>query len=140
VEIPKANGGFRKLGIPTVSDRIAQIVAKLIIEPIVDTMFHPDSYGYRPGRSAKRAVAVTRQRCWRYDWVVEFDTKAAFDQIDHGSDSNAQALWLYRSKTRAMGQTEIQNTDAAPAARCGMASKDEGNLPHMVLPQACRRK
>ncbi|KJK25360.1 DNA polymerase [Burkholderiaceae bacterium 16] len=84
VEIPKANGGFRKLGIPTVSDRIAQTVAKLIIEPILDPMFHPDSYGYRPGRSAKQAVAVTRQRCWRYDWVVEFDIKAAFDQIDHG--------------------------------------------------------
>jgi RNA-directed DNA polymerase len=84
VEIPKANGGLRKLGIPTVSDRIAQTVAKLSIEPILDPMFHPDSYGYRPGRSAKQAVAVTRQRCWRYDWVVEFDIKAAFDQIDHG--------------------------------------------------------
>lgn len=84
VEIPKANGGFRKLGIPTVSDRVAQTVAKLIIEPNLDPMFHPDSYGYRPGRSAKQAVAVTRQRCWRYDWMVEFDIKAAFDQIDHG--------------------------------------------------------
>lgn len=84
VEIPKKTGGFRKLGIPTVSDRIAQTVVKLIIEPILDRMFHPDSYGYRPGKSAKQAVAVTRQRCWQYDWVVEFDIKAAFDQIDHG--------------------------------------------------------
>jgi RNA-directed DNA polymerase len=84
VEIPKAKGGFRKLGIPTVSDRIAQTVVKLLIEPILDPMFHPDSYGYRPGRSAKQAVAVTRTRCWQYDWVVEFDIKAAFDQIDHG--------------------------------------------------------
>lgn len=84
VEIPKAKGGTRKLGIPTVSDRIAQTVAKSIIEPIVDPMFHPDSYGYRPGKSAKQAVAVTRKRCWQYAWVVEFDVKSAFDQIDHG--------------------------------------------------------
>jgi RNA-directed DNA polymerase len=84
VEIPKAKGGTRKLGIPTVSDRIAQTVVKLLIEPILDPMFHPDSYGYRPGRSAKQAIAVTRKRCWQYDWVVEFDIKAAFDQIDHG--------------------------------------------------------
>lgn len=83
VEIPKAKGGTRKLGIPTVSDRIAQSVVKHMIEPILDPVFHPDSYGYRPGRSAKQAIAVTRKRCWRYDWVVEFDIKAAFDQIDH---------------------------------------------------------
>src|ERR1039458_9626764 len=84
VEIPKAKGGFRKLGIPTVSDRIAQTVVKLIIEPILDPIFHPDSYGYRPGRSAKQAIAVTRKRCWQFDGVVEFDIKGAFDQIDHG--------------------------------------------------------
>ena len=84
VEIPKAKGGFRKLGIPTVSDRIAQTVVKLNIEPILDPLFHPDSYGYRPGRSAKQAVAITRNRCWQYDWVVEFDIQAAFDDIDHG--------------------------------------------------------
>jgi len=84
VEIPKAKGGTRKLGIPTVSDRIAQTVVKRIIEPVLDPIFHPNSYGYRPGRSAKQAIAVTRKRCWQYDWVVEFDIKAAFDQIDHG--------------------------------------------------------
>lgn len=83
VEIPKATGGVRKLGVPTVSDRIAQTVVKLVIEPVLDPIFHPDSYGYRPGRSAKQAVAITRTRCWRYDWVVEFDIKAAFDEIDH---------------------------------------------------------
>ena len=84
VEIPKAKGGTRKLGIPTVSDRIAQTVVKLLIEPMLEPIFHPDSYGYRTGRSAKQAIAVTRKRCWQYDWVVEFDIKAAFDQIDHG--------------------------------------------------------
>jgi len=83
VEIPKATGGTRKLGVPTVSDRVAQAVAKLMIEPVLDPLFHPDSYGYRPGKSAKQAIAVTRKRCWQYDWVVEFDIKAAFDQIDH---------------------------------------------------------
>ena len=84
VEIPKAKGGTRKLGIPTVSDRIAQTVVKRIIEPILDPIFHEDSYGYRPGKSAKQAVAVTRKRCWQYAWVVEFDIKSAFDQIDYG--------------------------------------------------------
>jgi RNA-directed DNA polymerase len=83
VEIPKATGGTRKLGVPTVSDRTAQTVVKLMIEPILDPIFHEDSYGYRPGKSAKQAIAVTRKRCWKYDWVVEFDIKAAFDQIDH---------------------------------------------------------
>jgi RNA-directed DNA polymerase len=84
VEIPKAKGGTRKLGIPTVSDRIAQTVVKRIIEPTLDPIFHQDSYGYRPGKSAKQAVAVTRKRCWQYAWVVEFDIKSAFDHIDHG--------------------------------------------------------
>src|SRR5262245_56765024 len=83
VEIPKASGGTRKLGVPTVADRVTQTVVKLIIEPTTETIFHPDSYGYRPRRSAKQAVAITRERCWRYAWVVEFDIKAAFDQIDH---------------------------------------------------------
>ena len=84
VAIPKASGGTRKLGVPTVADRIAQTVVKILVEPILDPIFHADSYGYRPGRSAKQAVAATRKRCWQYDWVVEFDIKAAFDQIDHG--------------------------------------------------------
>lgn len=84
VEIPKAKGGTRKLGIPTVSDRIAQTVVKRTIEPVLEPIFHQDSYGYRPGKSAKHAVAVTRKRCWQFAWVVEFDIKSAFDQIDHG--------------------------------------------------------
>lgn len=83
VEIPKKKGGTRKLGVPTVADRIAQTVVKQIIEPKLDAMFHPDSYGYRPSKSAKQAIAVTRKRCWQYDWVVEFAIKTAFDQIDH---------------------------------------------------------
>lgn len=84
VEIPKKSGGIRMLGIPTVADRIAQMVVKLYFEPKVEPHFHRDSYGYRPGKSAIDAVAVTRERCWRYDWLLEFDIKGLFDNIDHG--------------------------------------------------------
>jgi RNA-directed DNA polymerase len=83
VEIPKKNGGKRILGVPTVADRVAQMVVKIYFEPQVEPHFHPDSYGYRPGKSATDALAVTRQRCWRYDWVLEFDIKGLFDNIDH---------------------------------------------------------
>jgi len=81
VPIPKKAGGFRNLNIPTVEDRIAQMVAKLYLEPKVEPIFHPDSYGYRPGRSAHDALATTRKRCWRYDWVLEFDIRGLFDNI-----------------------------------------------------------
>jgi RNA-directed DNA polymerase len=83
VSIPKKNGGERILGIPTVGDRVAQMVAKRTFEPLVEPFFLPDSYGYRPGKSALDAVAVTRRRCWQYDWVLEFDIKGLFDNIDH---------------------------------------------------------
>ncbi|MDP2857221.1 MAG: group II intron reverse transcriptase/maturase [Bacillota bacterium] len=83
VEIPKKSGGKRVLGVPTVADRVAQMVVKIYFEPKVEPHFHPDSYGYRPGKSAADALAVTRQRCWRYDWVLEFDIKGLFDNIDH---------------------------------------------------------
>ena len=82
VPIPKKAGGFRSLGIPTVNDRVAQMVAKLYLEPQVEPIFHSDSYGYRPGKSAHDALGVTRKRCWRYDWVLEFDIKGLFDSID----------------------------------------------------------
>lgn len=83
VEIPKKAGGTRILGVPTVADRVAQMVAKIYFEPLVEPHFHPNSYGYRPGRSAVDALTVTRQRCWRYDWLLEFDIKGLFDNIDH---------------------------------------------------------
>ena len=83
VEIPKKNGGKRVLGIPTVADRVAQMVAKIYFEPKVEPYFHKDSYGYRPGKSAIDALTITRQRCWKYDWVLEFDIKGLFDNIDH---------------------------------------------------------
>ena len=83
VPIPKKTGGERILGVPTVADRIAQMVIKLIFEPCVEPHFLSDSYGYRPNKSALDAVGITRQRCWQYDWVVEFDIKGLFDNLDH---------------------------------------------------------
>src|SRR5687768_16681083 len=83
VSIPKKSGGERILGVPTVADRVAQMVVKQVIELILDSIFLADSYGYRPNKSALDAVGVTRERCWKYDWVLEFDIKGLFDNIDH---------------------------------------------------------
>jgi RNA-directed DNA polymerase len=83
VPIPKKSGGVRILGIPTVADRIAQTAVKMWLEPQLDPIFRDDSYGYRPGKSALEAIAVTRRRCWDYDWVVEFDIRGLFDNLDH---------------------------------------------------------
>ena len=83
VNIEKRGGGSRPLGIPTVSDRIAQAVVKGYLEPELEKHFHPDSYGYRPGKSALNAVGVARERCWRYAWVLDLDIKSYFDTISH---------------------------------------------------------
>jgi RNA-directed DNA polymerase len=86
VEIPKAAGrGVRILGVPTVDDRIAQTVAAMQLESAVEPIFHPDSYGYRPGRSALDAVGQCRERCWRNDWVVDLDIRAFLDAASHCS-------------------------------------------------------
>lgn len=83
VNIPKAKGGKRLLGIPTVGDRVAQSVVKSMLEPMLEQIFHEDSYGYRPSRSAHMAILITRKRCWKYDWILEFDIKGMFDNISH---------------------------------------------------------
>ena len=73
VDIPKKSGGTRCLGIPTVIDRVAQMTARMYLEPLLEPLFHPDSYGYRPKKSAHKAVAITRKRCWKYSWVIDLD-------------------------------------------------------------------
>ena len=83
VAIPKASGGDRMLGIPTVGDRVAQMVVKMHFEPLVEPIFHKNSFGYRPGRSPLQAVGQARQQCFTYPWVMEFDIKGLFDNIDH---------------------------------------------------------
>jgi group II intron reverse transcriptase/maturase len=83
VEIRKRGGGTRPLGVPTVSDRIAQAVVKAYLEPELEPHFHADSYGYRPGKSALEAVGVARTRCWRYAWTLDLDIRAFFDTIPH---------------------------------------------------------
>ena len=91
VEIEKDTGGIRPLGIPTVADRVAQTVVKMVLEPQVEPSFHPDSYGYRPDKSALDAVGVARQRCWDADWVIDLDIRACFDSLDHALVERAVA-------------------------------------------------
>ena len=79
VEIPKEDGGKRPLGIPTVADRVAQTVVTMVLEPMVEPQFHPDSYGYRPRKSALDAVGMARRRCWSADWVIDLDIKGFLD-------------------------------------------------------------
>ena len=82
VEIPKPHGGgTRVLGVPTVADRVAQTVVAMYLEPLVEARFHPDSYGYRPGKSAHQAVETCRKRCWSFDWVIDLDIQAFFDTV-----------------------------------------------------------
>ena len=99
VEIDKKGGGQRRLGVPTVADRIAQMVAKIYFEPEIECIFHPDSYGYRPNKSALDAVGMARKRCWRYDWVLDLDIKGFFDNISHellmrAVGKHTQCKWL----------------------------------------------
>jgi RNA-directed DNA polymerase len=126
VEIPKANGGVRPLGIPTVADRVAQTVVKMVLEPEVEPIFHPSSYGYRPGRSALDAVGAARERCWKFDWVIDLDIKSFFDTISHELIERAVAhhtdlgwvhlyvkRWLNAPVERADG-TLMERTEGTP--------------------------
>lgn len=124
VSIPKKSGGSRILGIPTVSDRIAQMVVKIVFEPEVEPHFLPDSYGYRPNKSALDAVAVTRQRCWQSNWVLEFDIKGLFDNISHellmkAVRTHTQNKWVLLYIERWL-RAPMQYTDGSQIARtCG---------------------
>ena len=83
VEIPKKDGKVRKLGVPTISDRVGQMAVKMYIEPRLEKIFSPNSYGYRPKRNAHQALESVRKNCWKTDWVIDLDIKGFFDNIDH---------------------------------------------------------
>ena len=130
VAIPKKSGGERTLGIPTVTDRIAQMVVKLKLEPEVDSSFIDDSYGYRPKRSAIDAIEVTRKRCWQYDWVLEYDIKSLFDTIPHdllmkAVEKHTQCSWviLYikrwlNAPIQGLDNQQHERTCGTPQVRC----------------------
>lgn len=99
VEIPKVDGSKRPLGIPTIQDRVAQAVVRARLEPSVEKLFHKDSYGYRPNKSAPQAVGTCRERCWKYDWVLDVDIQKFFDTIDHdlvmkAVDKHCKESWM----------------------------------------------
>src|SRR6266567_4030801 len=121
VEIPKASGGVRILGVPTVADRIAQTVVAMFLERLVEPIFHPDSYGYRPRRSALDAVARCRERCWRNDWVIDLDVRAFFDSVDHSLmlkavQRHTDAKWVLLYVTRWLS-APLQRADGSLVAR-----------------------
>ena len=121
VEIPKKGGGGRILGIPTVADRVAQMVAKLYLEPMVEPSFHSDSYGYRPNKSAKDAITVTRKRCWQYDWVIDMDIKGFFDNMEHEKvmlalERHTNLRWIHLYVTRWL-KAPIQSRDGKSKER-----------------------
>jgi len=126
VEIPKAGGqGVRTLGVPAVADRVAQTVVRMYLEPLVEPIFHPDSYGYRPKKSALDAVGTCRQRCWRSDWVIDLDIRAFFDTVPHdlvlkavarhlGHDTDQRWILLYVQRWLT---APLQRPDGALVAR-----------------------
>lgn len=150
VEIPKSDGKKRKLGIPTVSDRIAQTVVKIYLEPEIDPVFHSDSYGYRPRKSALEAVGVTRQRCWQYDYVIDLDIKGFFDNLDHelvmkAVKKHTESKWILlyierwlKAPAQDMQGTLIQREQGTPQG--GVISPLIANLfLHYVLDEWMKR-
>jgi RNA-directed DNA polymerase len=121
VEIPKGSGGVRILGVPTVADRIAQTVVAMHLERLVEPIFHPDSYGYRPRRSALDAVARCRERCWQNDWVIDLDVRAFFDSVDHSLmlkavQRHTDAKWVLLYVARWL-RAPMRQPDGTLAAR-----------------------
>ena len=130
VAIPKKNGGKRILGIPTVEDRVAQMVAKMYLEPKVEPIFYEDSYGYRPNKSAIDAIEIIRKRCWKYEWVLEFDVKGLFDNIRHDYliklvERHTKEKWIIiyvkrwlKTPFKMQDGTIIERTAGTPQGRC----------------------
>jgi RNA-directed DNA polymerase len=121
VEIPKKGGGLRPLGIPTIADRIGQTVVRGLLEPELELIFHKDSYGYRPGKSALAALMQARDRCWERNWVVDFDIRGYFDNIPHGLLMKAvarhcQSRWMLLYIERWL-KAPLQRTDGTIVER-----------------------
>ncbi len=121
VEIPKHGGGVRTLGVPTVADRIAQTAVAMVLNPQVEKVFHRDSYGYRPGRSAWDAVETCKQPCWGQPWVIDLDIQGFFDNVPHepivaAVKHHTELPWVMLYVTRWL-TAPIQNTDGTLARR-----------------------
>ena len=121
VEIPKSHGGTRILGVPTVGDRIAQTVVALQLEARTESIFHSDSYGYRPGKSAHDALAKCRQRCWEGNWLVDLDIEKFFDSLDHDLvvrtvEANTDQKWVLLYVKRWL-EAPLQRPDGTVAGR-----------------------
>jgi RNA-directed DNA polymerase len=123
VEIPKSDGGTRMLGVPTVADRVAQTVVALALQPRAEAIFHPDSYGYRPGRSAHHALAACRRRCRSRDWVIDLDIRKFFDSVDHDlmikavqANINTDQAWVMLYVKRWLS-APLQHPDGSLVAR-----------------------
>jgi group II intron reverse transcriptase/maturase len=117
VEIPKASGGTRKLGIPTVSDRIAQEVVRSYLEPRLEAQFHPNSYGYRPLKSAHQAVKQVQENVRRFAWVIDMDIKSFFDEVDHellmkALDKHVEEKWV-KMYIRRWLESSVQTKEGA---------------------------
>src|SRR5512132_3226272 len=122
VEIPKAHGGgTRLLGVPTVADRVAQTVVARRLETRVEEIFHPDSYGYRPGRAPQDAVEVCRRRCWSTDWVIDLDIQKFFDSVPRdliirAVEANTDLPWVVLYVKRWL-DAPVQNPDGSVLRR-----------------------
>src|SRR5690606_16707775 len=111
--IAKSDGKLRPLGIPTVADRVAQMVVKMTLEPEWDHKFHSSSFGYRPKRSAHHAVQAAKINCWKYSWVIDLDIKGFFDNLNHDHYNN-----LLRKRQITHGATSISSVGSLPVCKC----------------------
>ncbi len=130
VEIPKADGKIRRLGLPTVGDRVAQTIVKMYIEPSIEPHFCHDSYGYRPGKSGIQAIGAARKRCWQYNWVVDLDIKGFFDNIDHelmmrAVKKHTQEPWILLYIERWL-QAPIQDLDGSISPKRALGTPQGG--------------